>query len=142
VTVTLVIASVMSNRPIRHDLAMTGEVTLRGKIISVGGLKEKVAAAVRAGLTEIVIPRENERDLATLPEEIRRRMTFHMVEHVDEVFTRALLPPEDPPISLESMLQQEVTRVKQRQKRKKTATAKRKRATRRSRNDRTKPSRG
>ncbi len=142
VTVTLVIASVMSNRPIRHDLAMTGEVTLRGKIISVGGLKEKVAAAVRAGLTEIVIPRENERDLATLPEEIRRRMTFHMVEHVDEVFTRALLPPEDPPISLESMLQQEVTRVKRREQRKKTATAKRKRATRRSRNDRTKPSRG
>jgi ATP-dependent Lon protease len=123
VTVCLVIASVMSNRPIRHDLAMTGEVTLRGKIISIGGLKEKVAAAHRAGMTEIIIPRENEKDLQTVPEEIRKDMTFHMVERVDEVFSRALLDPEEPPVSLENLLQQEVARVKKRQQRKKAVSA-------------------
>lgn len=127
VTVTLVIASVMSNRPIRHDLAMTGEVTLRGKIIAVGGLKEKVAAAHRAGMAEIIIPRENEKDLQMIPDEIRRDMTFHMVERVDEVFARALLAPEKHSVTLESMLRQEVARVKRRQQRKKDITA-RKRA--------------
>lgn len=125
VTVTLVIASVMSNRPIRHDLAMTGEVTLRGKIIAVGGLKEKVAAAHRAGMSEIIIPRENEKDLQSIPDEIRRDMTFHMVEKVDEVFSRALLAPEKAALTLESMLRQEVARVKRRQQRKKTVSAKR-----------------
>jgi ATP-dependent Lon protease len=119
VTVCLVIASVMSNRPIRHDLAMTGEVTLRGKIIAIGGLKEKVAAAARAGLTEIIIPRENEKDIQSVPDEIRKTMTFHMVERVDEVFARALLPPEEPVMSLENMLRQEVARVKRRERRKK-----------------------
>jgi ATP-dependent Lon protease len=124
VTVTLVIASVMSNRPIRHDLAMTGEVTLRGKIIAVGGLKEKVAAAHRAGMSEIIIPRENEKDLQVIPDEIRRSMTFHMVERVDEVFARALLTPERQTVTLESMLRQEVARVKRRQQRRKTAAGK------------------
>jgi len=123
VTVCLVIASVMSNRPIRHDLAMTGEVTLRGKIIGVGGLKEKVAAAARAGLTEIIIPRENEKDIQGIPDEIRRVMTFHMVERVDEVFARALLAPEVPVVSLEAMLQQEVARVKRRERKKKAASS-------------------
>jgi len=121
VTVCLVIASVMSNRPIRHDLAMTGEVTLRGKIIAIGGLKEKVAAAARAGLTEIIIPRENEKDIQGVPDEIRRVMTFHMVERVDEVFARALLAPEEPVVTLESMLRQEVARVKRREKKRKQA---------------------
>jgi ATP-dependent Lon protease len=118
-TVTLVIASVMSNRPVRHDLAMTGEVTLRGKIIAVGGLKEKVAAAARAGLTQIIIPRENEKDLQGIPDDIRRSMTFHMVERVDEVFGRALLEPEGTSISLTRILEQEVERVKRRERRKK-----------------------
>lgn len=126
-TVTLVIASVMSNRPIRHDLAMTGEVTLRGKIIAVGGLKEKVAAAHRAGMMEIIIPRENEKDLQLVPDEIRRDMTFHMVERVDEVFARALLTPERQSMTLESMLRQEVARVKRRAQRRKAAST-RKRA--------------
>jgi predicted ATP-dependent protease len=102
---------------------MTGEVTLRGKIISIGGLKEKVAAAHRAGMTEIIIPRENEQDLPTIPDEIRKDMTFHMVERVDEVFSRALLDPESPPVSLENLLHQEVARVKKRQQRKKTVSA-------------------
>ena len=123
VTVTLVIASVMSNRPIRHDVAMTGEVTLRGKIIAVGGLKEKVAAAHRAGMLEIIIPRENEKDLQMVPDEIRRDMTFHMVERVDEVFARALLAPERQSVTLESMLRQEVARVKRRAQRRKAASA-------------------
>jgi len=124
VTVSLVIASVMSNRPIRHDLAMTGEVTLRGKVIAVGGLKEKVAAASRAGISEVIVPRENEKDLQEIPDEIRRSMTFHMVERVDEVFARALLAPETPVVSLEAMLKQEVARVKRRERKKKSASTK------------------
>jgi ATP-dependent Lon protease len=128
VTVSLVIASVMSNRPIRHDVAMTGEVTLRGKIIAVGGLKEKVAAAARSGITEIIIPRENEKDLQEIPDEIRRKMTFHMVERVDEVFARALLAPEHPVVSLESVLEQEVARVKSREQRRKQVADRRRTA--------------
>lgn len=126
VTVSLVIASLMSNRPIRHDLAMTGEVTLRGKIIAVGGLKEKIAAASRAGITEVIVPRENEKDLQEVPDEIRKSMTFHMVDRVDEVFARALLEPEVPVVTLESMLKQEVARVKRRERKKKEASGKKK----------------
>ena len=129
VTVSLVIASVMSNRPIRHDLAMTGEATLRGKIIAIGGLKEKVAAASRAGMTEIVMPRENEKDIPSIPDTIRKKMTFHMVDRVDEVFAMALLSPEEKPITLEAILQIEVDRVKRRaRKKKKSPTSRRKKA--------------
>ncbi len=92
--VTLAIASTLSNRPVRHDVAMTGEVTLRGKVLEVGGIKEKVLAAYRAGLREILLPRGNERDLRDVPEDVRDRMTFHFVDRMDDVLAVALLDRE------------------------------------------------
>jgi ATP-dependent Lon protease len=71
-------------------MAMTGEITLRGKILPVGGIKEKLLAAYRAGITTILLPRENEKDLDDLPEEIRTVMETHLVEDVDEVVRIAL----------------------------------------------------
>ncbi|MEX2569820.1 MAG: endopeptidase La [Gemmatimonadota bacterium] len=88
--VTLAIASSLADRPVRHDIAMTGEVTLRGKILEIGGVKEKVLAAYRAGLRQVIVPGGNERDLRDVPEDVRERMEFHFVQHMDEVFELAL----------------------------------------------------
>lgn len=89
--VSLVIASIMAERPIRNDIAMTGEVTLRGKVLPVGGVREKCAAAHRAGIPIVVLPRENEKDLNDLPKEITRETKFVFVSSVDELFEQALL---------------------------------------------------
>ncbi|MCH7879023.1 MAG: LON peptidase substrate-binding domain-containing protein, partial [candidate division Zixibacteria bacterium] len=89
--VSLVIASVMAERPIRNDLAMTGEVTLRGKVLPVGGIKEKIAAAYRANIPYVCMPLENEKDLKDLPSEITRNTKFIFVGSVDELFEQALL---------------------------------------------------
>ena len=91
IAVTLAIASSLSNRPVRHDLAMTGEVTLRGKVLEIGGVKEKVLAAYRAGIREVMMPAGNERDLRDVPEDVRNHMTFHFVERMDDVIRLALL---------------------------------------------------
>jgi len=93
VAVTLAIASVMSRRPIRRDVAVTGEVTLRGKILEIGGVKEKVLAAYRAGLRSIVMPAANEKDLREIPAAIRAAVTFRCVATMDEVIDAMLLPP-------------------------------------------------
>jgi ATP-dependent Lon protease len=93
ITLTLAIASVMSGRPIRRDLAMTGEVTLRGKVLEIGGVKEKVLAAYRAGLRQIILPKSNEKDLRDVPAEVKEHMSFMFVEKMDEVLHLALLPP-------------------------------------------------
>ena len=92
-TILAAIVSVASSRPLRHDLAMTGEITLRGDVLPVGGVKEKVLAALRAGITNVLMPAENERDLIDLPPSARRRLQFIFVKHVDEVLAAALLPP-------------------------------------------------
>ena len=101
--VTLALASSLSDRPVRHDQAMTGEVTLRGKILEIGGVKEKVLAAYRAGITEVILPAGNERDLRDVPPDVRDRMTFHKVERMDQVFDLALLgePRRGPRAELE-----------------------------------------
>ena len=91
VAVTLALASTLAGMPVRHDIAMTGEVTLRGKILEVGGIKEKVLAAYRAGIREVILPTGNERDLREVPEEARSSMTFHLVDRMDDVLTLALL---------------------------------------------------
>src|SRR5207249_8068109 len=91
ITLTLAIASVLSRRPVRRDVAMTGEVTLRGKVLEIGGLKEKVLAAYRAGLREVILPRSNEKDLRDVPKEVRENMTFTFVGSMDEVLRLALL---------------------------------------------------
>jgi ATP-dependent Lon protease len=92
ITMTLAIASVLSGRPVRRDLAMTGEVTLRGKVLEIGGVKEKVLAAYRAGLREVIMPKSNEKDLRDIPDEVKNHMTFRFVERMDEVLKLALLP--------------------------------------------------
>jgi ATP-dependent Lon protease len=93
ITLTLAIASALSTRPVRRDVAMTGEVTLRGKVLEIGGVKEKVLAAYRAGIREVLLPKSNEKDLREVPEEVRGHMAFTFVERMDEVLHLALLPP-------------------------------------------------
>ncbi len=90
VTMATALVSALSRRPARHDLAMTGEVTLRGRVLPIGGVKEKVLGAVRAGIRTIVLPKENEADLEDLPEDVRRSLQVHLVEDLDEVLSLAL----------------------------------------------------
>jgi ATP-dependent Lon protease len=92
ITLTLAIASALSGRPVRRDLAMTGEVTLRGKVLEIGGVKEKVLAAYRSGLREVIMPKANEKDLRDIPDEVKSHMTFRFVERMDDVLRIALLP--------------------------------------------------
>jgi ATP-dependent Lon protease len=96
ITLTLAIASVLSGRPVRRDVAMTGEVTLRGKVLEIGGVKEKVLSAYRAGIREVILPKSNEKDLRDVPQEVRDHMAFTFVEKMDEVLHLALLPPVSP----------------------------------------------
>jgi ATP-dependent Lon protease len=84
------LASLFSNRPVRPDVAMTGEITLRGLILPIGGLKEKSLAAMRAGITTVIIPKLNEKDLVDVPEEAKQNLKFIPVENVDEVLAVAL----------------------------------------------------
>lgn len=93
VTMASALASVASGRPVRSDVAMTGEITLRGKVLPVGGIKEKVLAAHRAGLHTVVLPRRNERDLEDLPEALKSDMTFVFAENVDEALETTLSEP-------------------------------------------------
>ncbi|MCB9778298.1 MAG: endopeptidase La [Alphaproteobacteria bacterium] len=96
VTMVTAITSLLTGRRVRSQLAMTGEVTLRGKVLPVGGVKEKVLAARRAGVSEIVLPRENDNDLVDVPAEVRRELTIHLVEHIDEVLALGLEKTESP----------------------------------------------
>jgi ATP-dependent Lon protease len=99
ITLTLAIASALSGRPVRRDVAMTGEVTLRGKVLEIGGVKEKVLSAYRAGLREVIMPKANEKDLRDVPEDVRNNMTFTFVERMDQVLHLALLPPVSPELA-------------------------------------------
>ena len=101
ITMATALASALSGRPVRKDVAMTGEITLRGKVLPVGGLKEKVIAAHRAGIRTVILPKENERDMHEIPENVRRALRFRLVEHMDEVLEEALLPAPTKPASPE-----------------------------------------
>jgi len=90
VTMATALVSAMTQRAARHDLAMTGEVTLSGRVLPIGGLKEKILGAARAGITEIILPKENEPELEDLPEEVRKTLIFHPVETLEEVLALAL----------------------------------------------------
>jgi ATP-dependent Lon protease len=91
VAIATALMSEMTGRPVRRDTAMTGEITLRGRVLPIGGLKEKVLGAHRAGIRHIILPKENEADLEDVPEEVRRELVFHPVETLAEVFELALV---------------------------------------------------
>ncbi len=91
---TTSLASLLSGRPVKHTVGMTGEVTLQGRVLPIGGLKQKVLAAHAAGLTEVILPERNRGDLDEVPEEVREQMTFHPVMSIDEVLEHALEPAE------------------------------------------------
>jgi ATP-dependent Lon protease len=95
VTMVTALASLLSGRPVKHTVGMTGEVTLQGRVLPIGGLKQKALAAHAAGLTDVILPERNRGDLDEIPEEVRAQMTFHPVMTVQEVLDRALEPARD-----------------------------------------------
>jgi len=96
ITMATALASLLTSRPLRPHLAMTGEITLRGRVMPIGGVKEKVLAARRAGVTTIILPQRNEKDLEDIPANVREELTFHFVETIDEVLDVALEPAAVP----------------------------------------------
>ncbi|HEV3072353.1 MAG TPA: endopeptidase La [Solirubrobacteraceae bacterium] len=99
VTMVTALASLLSGRPVKHTVGMTGEVTLQGRVLPIGGLKQKALAAHAAGLTDVIMPERNRGDLDEIPEEVREQMTFHPVMTVQEVLDRALEPARDVALS-------------------------------------------
>jgi ATP-dependent Lon protease len=95
ITMATAMISAFTGRPVRRSVAMTGEITLRGNVLPIGGLKEKILAARRAGLTTILCPKLNKKELDEVATHLRRGMDFHLVEHVDEVLKLALLSAGD-----------------------------------------------
>ena len=91
VSIATALASELSGRPVRRDLAMTGEITLRGRVLPIGGVKEKVLGALRAGITHIILPRDNEADMEDVPEEAKSVLTFHFVDTLQDVLKLALV---------------------------------------------------
>jgi ATP-dependent Lon protease len=85
------LVSAITRRPVHRDLAMTGEITLRGRVLPIGGLKEKILAAHRGGIRKVIIPKENEKDIKDIPVSISKQMEIVLVEHMDEVLTHALI---------------------------------------------------
>ena len=95
VAMALALVSAMARRKVRKDVAMTGEITLRGRVLPIGGVKEKVLGAHRAGIKHVILPRENEADLDDLPTEVRNQLQFTCVDTLDQVFEIALEPKEE-----------------------------------------------
>jgi ATP-dependent Lon protease len=93
VTMLTALASLLTDKTVERDLSMTGEITLRGQVLPVGGIKDKVLAAHRAGIKRIILPKWNEKDLEELPKKVRKAIRFHLVETMDEVLKIAL--PKD-----------------------------------------------
>jgi ATP-dependent Lon protease len=100
------IVSVLTGIPVRREVAMTGEITLRGRVLPIGGLKEKLLAALRSGITTVFIPKDNEKDLVEITANVKKGLTIRAVSHVDEVISAALVrkpdaisweEPPDPP---------------------------------------------
>jgi ATP-dependent Lon protease len=91
---TTALVSLLTQRPVKPTVGMTGEVTLQGKVLPIGGVKQKVLAAHRAGLKEVILPKRNEGDLDDVPEQVRTEMTFHLAESIDDVLGWALEPAE------------------------------------------------
>lgn len=95
ISMATAMASVLTGCKVRHDVAMTGEITLRGRVLPVGGIKEKVMAAHRAGIKTIILPRDNKKDLEDIPANIKKQLEFKLVEHLEQVLEIAMLPKEE-----------------------------------------------
>ena len=128
VTVCLVIASILSERPIRNDIAMTGEVTLRGRVLQVGGIKEKVSAAYRAGIYHVAIPKANQKEIKDLPKEILRKVKISYLEKVDDLFKLCLLDFTPSVFTLEKIFADEIKKAKKKSKTSQSKTTKTKAA--------------
>ncbi len=102
VTMVTALTSLLTGRAVRSNVGMTGEVTLQGRVLPIGGVKQKVLAALRAGLTEVVLPQRNEADLDDLPEHVRNEITIHLASDVREVLDWALLPANEAPVAVAS----------------------------------------
>jgi ATP-dependent Lon protease len=102
ITMATAMASALAKIPVRRDIAMTGEITLRGKVLAIGGLKEKLLAALRAGIFEAILPSANGKDVAELPENIKNAMKLRFVDTMDEVLAMALERPLPAPLSAET----------------------------------------
>lgn len=104
ITIVTALVSSLTGRPVRRDVAMTGEITLRGRVLPIGGVKEKVLAAHRAGIATVLLPRDNSKDLEDVPAQVKRKLRFVLVEHMDEVLKEALAPvslsPSDEDLSV------------------------------------------
>jgi ATP-dependent Lon protease len=96
ITITTALASLLSGRPVRHDVGMTGEVTLQGRVLPIGGLKQKVLAAHAAGLRDVILPERNRPDVDEVPDDVREQLRFHPVMTIGEVLDRALEPAREP----------------------------------------------
>jgi len=90
ITMFIALVSLLTDKPVRNDIAMTGEITLRGLVLPVGGIKEKVLAGMRAGIRTIILPKKNEKDLEEIPEHIRKEMNFQFIQRMDEAIPLAL----------------------------------------------------
>lgn len=101
ITMACVLASALTGRKIRHEVAMTGEITLRGRVLPIGGLKEKTLAAHRAGIKTIILPQDNKKDLDDIPANVKRNISFKLVDHMDDVLELALLEKEFDPETAE-----------------------------------------
>jgi ATP-dependent Lon protease len=110
-TMATALVSAMSGRPVRRDVAMTGEITLRGRVLPIGGVKEKVLGAHRAGITTIILPKDNEADLEDIPEDVRKQLTFHCVSTLDELFEIALMPSNQPNRGEPSLMEEVESKV-------------------------------
>jgi len=95
ITMATALASAVTGRSVKKDVAMTGEVTLRGRVLPIGGVKEKVLAAHRAGIRTVIMPKENDKDLHEIAQNVRRRLRFILVEHMDEVLAESLGPAKE-----------------------------------------------
>ena len=102
ITIATALVSALQGAPVRHDICMTGEITLHGKVLPIGGLKEKLLAAHRIGATTVILPRENEKDLADVAEEVKAALTIHLVDSVDQVFRIAILPTGGTPAQVDA----------------------------------------
>jgi ATP-dependent Lon protease len=133
IAVTLVLASVFSDQPIRNDTALSGEVTLRGKILPIGGVKEKVLAAHRVGIRRVILPKDNMSDLQDIPEKVKSQIEFCMADNMAEVFQLTLLDYVPQKGGLEGLLEREIEKWKRKgeQKDKKKLAKKAKKATHR-----------